>query len=84
MGPDTAIVLNEKMDDYQYTTSGKDIVITKYIGSGTDVLIPDCATIIGPGAFSNCTNIKNVTIPNSVTNIDSCGGGGGTFRAAAI
>ena len=83
VGPDTAIVLNEKMNDYQYTTSGKDIVITEYIRSEPDVLIPDCATIIRPGAFVNCTNMKNVTIPNSVTNLDSCGGGGGSFSACS-
>jgi hypothetical protein len=68
--------------DYTYTVNNGTITITRYTGPGGDVTIP--GTInglpvrgIGDGAFFNCTNLTNVTIPNSVTSIgtsafDSC------------
>ena len=43
--------------------------ITKYIGSETNVVIPDRATRIGYAAFDGCENITSVTIPDSVTRI---------------
>jgi hypothetical protein len=53
--------------------------ITKYTGPGGAVTIPDTinglpVTSIGPCAFSNCSNLTSVTIPNSVTEV-----GGGAF-----
>ncbi len=35
----------------------------------TDIIIPNGATSIGPGAFSGYSKLKSVTIPNSVTSI---------------
>ena len=32
-----------------------------------DVIIPDSVTIIGDGAFFDCTSLSNITIPDSVT-----------------
>lgn len=35
----------------------------------TDVIIQDGVTEIGAGAFTSCTNLKNISIPKSVTTI---------------
>lgn len=50
------------------------ITITKFIGDETNVVIPSkidgkAVTSIGDWAFSDCTSLTEVTIPNSVTSI---------------
>ena len=47
----------------------EDGVLTKYNGSGGDVVIPDGVTAIGAHAFISCSKLKSVKIPNSVTSI---------------
>ena len=60
--------------DYDYSFEGNEITITKYKGSGDDVVIPTtidgkCVTVIGGTAFSNCFYLTSVTIPDSVISI---------------
>jgi hypothetical protein len=57
-----------------YLITNGTITITKYIGSGTAVTIPDTinslrVTTIGANAFSGCSGLTNVTIGTNVTNI---------------
>ena len=49
--------------------------ITGYNGTASNLQIPSTilgkpVTIIGEGAFSDCTSLKGITIPNSVTSIE--------------
>jgi len=52
-------------DGFQLTGT----VLTKYVGSGRSVTIPNNVTKIGDGAFMDNANITSVTIPSSVTSI---------------
>ncbi len=59
---------------YTYTTNNGALTITGYTGTNGTVTIPGAidglpVTILGDAAFSNCTGLTSVTIPNSVTNI---------------
>ena len=47
-------------------------ILTKYVGTGGDVVIPEGVTSIGNSAFSWCRRLTSVTIPDSVTSIDNC------------
>jgi hypothetical protein len=68
-------VLWNPVDQYTYMTTNGTITITGYIGSDSDVIIPDTlsglpVTSIGGWAFSYC-GLTSVTIPNSVTSIEN-------------
>ena len=52
--------------DFQIDENG---VLTKYLGSGGDVVIPDGVSAIGVSAFRGCSSLESVTIPDSVKDI---------------
>ena len=61
--------------DFEYSVSGDNVTITKYNGSGGEVVIPaeiddKTVTAIGTGAFRDKPSITSVTIPDSVTAIE--------------
>lgn len=61
---------------FTFTTNNGTITITGYTGSDSSVVIPDMTnglpvTCIGVSAFYGLSSVTNVTIPNSVTNIDA-------------
>ena len=65
----------EKSGDYEYKVLEKGTIeITNYIGKATTVVIPSeidgkSVTKIGERAFSNCTNITDLTISEGITEI---------------
>jgi hypothetical protein len=74
--------------DFTYTNTNGTITITGYTGLGGNVTIPSSinglpVTSIGGYAFQFLFNLTNITIPDSVTNIEDGayykGGGMGTF-----
>jgi uncharacterized repeat protein (TIGR02543 family) len=71
--PQTAFALTS--GDYKYSVnSDTTATITDYTGSSSSVTIPSTlgghtVTVIGGAAFNDCTLLKQLTIPNSVTTI---------------
>lgn len=62
--------------DYEYTTTNGVVKITRYIGPGGDVTIPSTidglpVTTIGNRAFTDCTKVTSITIPDNVQAIES-------------
>lgn len=43
--------------------------LIKYYGPGGEVIIPDCVTSIGSGAFTFCDKVTSITIPDGVKSI---------------
>jgi hypothetical protein len=71
LGSLPAVLVNPS---FNCTTANGTITIKKYTGSGGAVAIPDTinglpVTSIGLQAFSHCTSLTSVVIPNTVTNI---------------
>jgi len=62
-------------DDFSYEiSSNNSIVITGYIGTSMQIIIPSeidgiSVTDIGTRAFYNCSSLTDITIPNSLVNI---------------
>lgn len=68
----------------EVTTKASDFEIVggklvKYNGADTVVAIPDTITVIGNGAFENCSGITEVTIPSGVKLIEAKAFSGCTF-----
>lgn len=75
MGLLLALPAGVQGQDYGFETNGNAITITKYIGAGGAVTIPEkingmAVTSVGMSSFQSCTNLTSITIPNSVTSID--------------
>jgi hypothetical protein len=83
----TLSVFCDTFGDYEYTDNGSDITITDYTGSDAAITIP--ADIIGKPvveivnyAFSNCTSLTSILIPDTVTSIGNVVFGGCTSLTA--
>lgn len=48
----------------------EDGALTKYVGKGGDVVIPDGVSSIGAYAFYNCTSLTSITIPGSAVSVE--------------
>lgn len=62
--------------DFNYIESNGKIIITRYIGTGVNVVIPQSINnkdviSIGASAFEGCNTITNISIPESVININA-------------
>ena len=62
--------------DFEYRFQGESVEITKYVGDSTRVRVPAMiegvpVTSIGWGAFSGCNEVKEVVLPDTITNINS-------------
>ena len=60
--------------DYTYTANASTVTITGYTGPGGEVTIPGTidglpVTYIGASAFSHCTNLTSVTLPDGISKI---------------
>lgn len=64
--------------DYRYENiDGKSIIFWEYLGSDTDVVIPEqidgkTVTMLARDAFYNKTNLKSITLPKTLTYIKGC------------
>ncbi len=59
-----------KIDDngFIYADAAKTQLI-RYLGTATNITVPNSVTSIAEGAFLNCSGLTSVTIPNPVTSI---------------
>lgn len=55
-------------------------VLKKYTGNDEEIIIPEGVTMIGVSVFQDCTNLKRVTIPDSVVAFDDDPYGCNTFK----
>ena len=64
--------------DYRYENiDGKSIIFWEYLGSDTDVVIPEqidgkTVTMLARGAFYNKTNLKSITLPKTLHTLRLC------------
>ena len=63
-------------EDFEYEISSENVVITKYTGTDTAVVIPEkiddtFVTVIGPQAFSDCVLATSIMLPNTIEKLQS-------------
>jgi len=73
-----------KAEDFQYSIGSAGCIIKKYIGTDTNIIIPDeiagsPVIAIANYAFQNCTSLTGVVLPDSITELgyyifDGCTG----------
>ena len=66
--------ISEKFGNFEYTDNGDSITITGYSTRSTEIIVPPNingkpVTEIGVGAFKDCINLMNISLPYSVTKI---------------
>ena len=71
----SALTTEDGKFEYRELQDGK-IEITKYIGTDTEVVIPEkidekIVTSIGERAFQYCDDLTNKTVPQNITTIDT-------------
>lgn len=62
-------------DNYEYLETEAEIVITRYFGQETDVVVPSQIngkniTTVGVSAFKNCESIKTIKLPDTIQIIE--------------
>ena len=59
--------------DFEYTGSieNNDVVIKKYIGNASKIIIPNFVTTIGRDSFYGCETVESIDLPYSITYIES-------------
>ncbi len=62
-------VLVADSDGFVTCTDGDNIILVSYVGTATEVVIPDSITVIGGGAFYGNSNITSVIIGANVVTI---------------
>ena len=61
--------LSTDSSGYVTYNDGEDIWLINYVGTDTNIIIPNSITKINTSAFSYCRSLTSITIPNSVTTI---------------
>ncbi len=64
-----AVAVNGEIDEdgFVYEPNTNQTVLLTYIGSDSEITIPESVIVIGEWAFSDCNSLTSVTIPEGVT-----------------
>ncbi|MCR5122965.1 MAG: leucine-rich repeat domain-containing protein [Ruminococcus sp.] len=56
-------------DEFEIDIHDGEVILTKYLGEGGTVVIPDGITLIGEDAFRECLSLRSVSFPESVKSV---------------